>query len=345
MRVNIWRNRHLPLLLIPLFYQLLRAAPPVPSGALFLELGLFCLVILAYSKVVLLFEGWIDETIASQQDPFSKGYQRLLAERSFRVGGYLLLSCLLWRWLPASPVAWGLMASGYLLVLLYCLPPTHWKRGAILGLLTRGLFVYTIPCLMATFVGASINGSVPTRGWLLVVVLWSFPLGVRHIVSQHLELVSVHQLNKIATAVTVRGWKWSFEFLAGTLFYIETLGFLALLTVISLHTPLVILGFSLHLARILFWQRANSLSREVNLRHIPVVNRVVLCNKLILDEFQWQWLPVLILLPLLMRGVEYGGLVLVYCILFQNGIRQWIQSILSRLRSASRSARRLFRIA
>jgi hypothetical protein len=169
-------------------------------------------------------------------------------------------------------------------------------------------------------------GSWASRWFPVALALWTFTVGVRHLL-QH----QVIQLESDATAgarthAVRRGRESTLRLIAGRVLPMEVTAFSFLLGIIGSSMMLIPVTFLIYALWQLSKFRFLWLSR-LSLAASPDPDRVTVAGTLVMTRFYERWLPVLILALLSLKAAPYTILLVIHIILFRTGFADMLDDI------------------
>lgn len=307
-------------MLVVVYFELNLAHPTPP-----VLIALRTLILFLAASVGIAGFGYMLNDLCDVEQDLKSGTRNLVAQRGrvevlIRFALVLLLAWLPWRWLPTSRPIWALLAFEFALFLAYSIPPIRFKERGILGPVADALYAYTVPTAVSMLVFAQLGHVVVPLWFGLLLGIWTSLLGLRHILIHQLEDAARDQLSGFTTFVTQRGWRQAFDLLNRGLQPVENGLFLVFLLALAVRVPLMLVGLSLYMLFYLSKQRDRGIWQEANPWRLPAIDKVLFLITLS-SEFQTDWLPLLILIPLAVQVPSYLLMVALHYLLFNNGIK------------------------
>lgn len=264
----------------------------------------------------------VDQDLASGADSLIANRQTFKVVRKFLI--VILLAWLPWLWLPSNPLILSLLILEFVLFLCYSMPPIRLKDRGALGLIADSLYSYTISNAVALLVFAKLAQFQMPIWFTGLWVAWSFTVGLRQILGHQIEDLSRDQLAGIRTFVSIHGWKQSFAILERLLLPIETSFFVTILIFISRNSPAIIPGFLLFTVLVLWKQHLTGIRPVFDLLQSPSTERLFFINNTLLHRFYTQCMPLLAIVPLILKNPQYFTLAVMHYALFQNSLKWFI---------------------
>lgn len=335
LRAADWWNHKVPVLLALAYWLLLgpEAVPTVGVGTAGASLAVFLVAVVGVAGLGHLLNDRFDRA----QDARA-GRNRVAATLSAPVAAALTavlvgLALVPWIYLPGGSALWVLLAAEVGLLVGYSAPPLRAKERGVLGLVFDASYAFTLPALLtiATFsqVAGVAQGSVDAL--VAVVTVWSFATGLRGIAYHQLDDLESDRYSgartwavRVGPSTVARRIPW----FAG----IEAAAFAALVVVLGQRVPLLPIGVAVVLA----W-------RAFQLRFLGGYDASVsvddtaggwrrLCFAYLNMVYE-RWLPLLALVPLVVRDPDFWPLLLAHVVLFDNGLKDFVRQDLRRLPS------------
>ena len=316
-----WWDSKVSVMAVLVYYQLSLTKQIPPLGQTLLTMGLFLVATIGIAAFGHLLNDYFDIEQDQQGGVSNMVANQKLASVFARFALVLCLSWLPWFWLPISNLILALVAFEFVLFILYSIPPIRLKERGFFGTATDALYGYTIPLLVSSLVFAQFSGLVMPIWFGILLTVWTFLLGLRHIITHQLEDVTNDQIAGVNTYVIFRGWQSSFLFLSNFLLPLEMGAFLLFLLAMGIQLWIIPVGFILFAAWVLFKQSYMGIWGEGNPMRLPSIDKLFLLNTSIMSRFQTHWLPLLILATIIPRSPIYLVLAILHLMLFENGLK------------------------
>lgn len=240
-----------------------------------------------------------------------------LPQRGLTLVFFLALALLPWTVLPLTRPGALLLATEFVLFLLYCMPPFRLKERGWLGLLADALYAHALPAVLAMITFAAMATAAPAElalhALLAAVFAWQFALGLRNIVlhqllDHHNDVTSGSRTLAVTLGPATLG-----AILARVLVPMEIVTFGAFTLAAAPQLPWLLPAFGLYTLFATLRLRGLGLPQPRTLREALFIYA---------DNFYADWLPLLILIALLKQTPACWPLAALHLLLFRNGLRQ-----------------------
>ena len=340
LKASGWWNYKIPPLLGVAYYAL-ASAPAQP----------------AFADVAWLLLAWLAAVIGIAGfghvllDAFDVEEDRLLGKSNLwaplsnagRVALLVLLlaaSWLPWLVLPAGTIVLALVALEFVMFFLYAVPPVRLKERGLPGILADAMYAHALPALW-TWIPLSIIAGNRTFGPFPVVLgIWSFSVGVRHLMQHQAIQLDSDRVANARTYAVRRGRRATLATVMKRVMPLEAVAFVLLLAVVSSSVPLLAAGFAVYATWQVFKFRFLWIARPSLARNTPQWDRVTIAGTLLLTRFYERWLPLLLLLTLVSRSPSYLPLLFIHLIVFRAGFAELIKEDIPLVTAYFRSRRK-----
>ncbi|MBU3665934.1 MAG: hypothetical protein FGM15_08700 [Chthoniobacterales bacterium] len=319
LKVDRWWASHYGMM-VAFVYLVLAISPSPPTlTALLQTLALFTFASLGIGT----FGHLLNDLTDVRQDSRSGAYNVLstkgpVARFAFLTGA-LVAGIAPWWWLPTTPVVAALVASEFLLLVIYSVRPIRLKERGMLGVIADALYAYVVPNAFAVLLFDKLGGG-GTPSWMIAAILfWCFCFGLERIIHHQLLDATRDEKEGVQTFVVRRGWVNSFRFLS--IFVTPTVGLalVVLLAACATVSPLVPIAFAVHAVLVLaVWSRLSTL-HDPSLGRLPPINLYHVIAERLIATFVWRWFALLSLIVLVIAHPQYLPLIPLHLMLFPGG--------------------------
>jgi 4-hydroxybenzoate polyprenyltransferase len=228
------------------------------------------------------------------------------------LAGLLALGLVPWLWLPASPLAYPLLALEVALLVAYSAPPLRLKERGLAGVVADALYGHLVPLLLTLCAFLPVIGGLDRARWpwLGLLAAWALAKGLRNITLHQLEDRKGDRRAAAATLVGRIRPVAALNAVNRLLLPVELLALAAMLAALAPRQPIWV-GFA---AFLLFT------ALKFSAWKLPFLPRRQLRFKFLffLNDFYEEWLPVVVLLALLAERPAAWPLLIVHLALFPN---------------------------
>jgi 4-hydroxybenzoate polyprenyltransferase len=240
-------------------------------------------------------------------------------KRLAMIVGLLAASILPWLILPINRAGVAFLALEFAMFFCYAVPPLRLKNRGFLGIAADSMYAHVLPALWTWIPFSLLAGSVADREFPAALAIWSFAVGVRHLLQHQVIQLDSDAAAGARTYAVRSGRDATVRLAAGLVLPVEIASFAFLLALIGKTIPFIPAAFLVYVAWQLSKFRFLWLSRLNLIGRVPDAERVTVAGTLVMTRFYERWLPVLLAIYLALKTPEYALLLIVHLILFRSG--------------------------
>lgn len=225
---------------------------------------------------------------------------------------FFLLAVLPWLYLPCNYLSVCLLFTQFILFFSYAMPPFRLKERGFLGVMADSLYAHTNPALLAAYTFYLLNAQYIPGFTIFLILLctWQFTLGIRNIMLHQVADLENDRQADTATFATIKGKHRTGKLIADLILPLEVILFMCFSVFISLY-------FNFFLpAVLLYWLWtyfiAKRQRKNMNYRDYAYTY---------LDNLYIQWIPLVVLLGLMFRSLQFTPLFILHILIFRNAIK------------------------
>jgi len=336
LKIGRWWDGQLPLMMALVYYEI-GLSKVIPGVLMFL----LTLVMFLVSSIGIASFGYLLNDLTDREKDRQSGASNLLAHKGPRkiaamFALVIILSFAPWAWLPRSSAIFVLITFEYLLFIAYSVKPVRLKERGIPGSAADALYGYTVPLLVAMLVFAQLGKSTLPWWQVAITAVWSFVLGLRHILVHQLKDAANDEVSGTRTTVTVFGWDKVFRLMDRWLLPTEIALFALFLISLGIRNPLLPLGYAVYLCWTCRFYHRLSLWNIANPFRLPANDRVQFITVILMSQFHRLWMPLLMLPAIVLRAHIYIAVAIMHMMLFDHGFQTLFRYELQELRRIRR---------
>ena len=226
-----------------------------------------------------------------------------------------IVALLPWFFLGAGTLIWLLISLQYLLYILYSHPLTRWKGKGVLGVFADALYGHSIPVLV-TFLAISPNAGInilDNKILIISIFLWQILKGGRNILLHQIEDRKIDGASPINTFVVKHGGLYSLNIINRIVLPLEILLLLLITAFFSIQLQsyyLSIIIFALWtFVKFSGWKLFTIPYRQLKFKFLFFLN-----------DFYEDWMPLIFLIFLIQRYINFIILLGLHFLLFRKTI-------------------------
>lgn len=319
---NPWRYKAPFLISIPYFFLL---SGGFATEEAYISIGFSLMTILGIAG----FGYWANDYSDREEDRAAGKPNALIDMPKIQAFGillFLLIAAIL-PWVIYFPVTqWTgiLLATEFLLFILYSAPPFRFKERGILGPIADALYAHVNPALLAavTFNELAIFPTANLEYWLIALCLFQFGLGMRNILLHQLKDYENDLTSGAKTWVVKIGKESGRKILRNVFLPLEIVALIAFMWFTNQTFGYFLFGFPV------FFLMAVFRIRVLWKKELPTDLRGILNH--FFDDFYTEWIPVLMLVGLMLEDVNTAGLLVIHFFLFRNCLKSFLRDFYNR---------------